>query len=185
MSKRIERLEKLLEAGGIKKDIVLLIISGGALLVSILDAVPLPFDAAWIAIILCGVPILLEAAIGLITAFDIKADVLVSMALIASVCIGEDFAAGEVAFIMQLGALLEELTVAKARAGIEKLIHLTPQTAPGAGKWCGASDPCAGGAGGGSAAGAAGESVPVDGVITAGQTSINQAVMTGGVAAGG
>ena len=30
---------------------------------------------------------------------------------------------------MQLGALLEELTVAKARAGIEKLVHLTPQTA--------------------------------------------------------
>ena len=43
--------------------------------------------------------------------------------------IGEDFAAGEVAFIMQLGALLEDLTVAKARAGIEKLVHLTPQTA--------------------------------------------------------
>ena len=50
-------------------------------------------------------------------------------ALIASVAIGEDFAAGEVAFIMQLGSLLEELTVAKARAGIEKLVHLTPQTA--------------------------------------------------------
>lgn len=30
---------------------------------------------------------------------------------------------------MQLGALLEDLTVAKARAGIEKLVHLTPQTA--------------------------------------------------------
>ena len=117
MSKWMERLEKLLEAGGIKKDIVLLIISGGALLVSILDAVPLPFDAAWISIILCGVPILLEAAIGLITAFDIKADVLVSMALIASVCIGEDFAAGEVAFIMQLGALLEELTVQEPGRG--------------------------------------------------------------------
>ena len=29
----------------------------------------------------------------------------------------------------QLGALLEELTVARARAGIEKLVHLTPQTA--------------------------------------------------------
>ena len=54
------------------------------------------------------------------------------MALIASVCIGEDFAAGEVAFIMQLGALLEELTVAKARAGIEKLVHLTPQHRAGA-----------------------------------------------------
>ena len=83
----------------------------------------------WVAIVLCGIPIILEAIIGLVTAFDIKADVLVSLALIASVCIGETFAAGEVAFIMQLGGLLEELTVAKARAGIEKLVHLTPQTA--------------------------------------------------------
>lgn len=67
-------------------------------------------------IILCGIPIILEAVIGLVTEFDIKADVLVSLALIASVLIREDFAAGEVAFIMQLGGLLEELTVAKARA---------------------------------------------------------------------
>ena len=104
-------------------------ISGIALIVSIFDLVPLPFDASWAAIILCGIPIILEAVIGLVTAFDIKADVLVSLALIASVCIGEDFAAGEVAFIMQLGDLLEELTVARARAGIEKLVHLTPQTA--------------------------------------------------------
>lgn len=89
----------------------------------------MPFDTSWAAIILCGIPIILEAVIGLVTAFDIKADVLVSLALIASVCIGEDFAAGEVAFIMQLGGLLEELTVARARAGIEKLVHLTPQTA--------------------------------------------------------
>lgn len=84
---------------------------------------------AWIAIILCGLPIILEAVIGLVTAFDVKADVLVSLALIASIRNGEDFAAGEVAFIMQLGALLEELTVARARAGIEKLVHLNPQTA--------------------------------------------------------
>ena len=112
-----------------KKDIVLLVISGISLLLSIFHVVPLPFDIAWVAIILCGVPIVLEAIIGLITAFDIKADVLVSIALIASVCIREDFAAGEIAFIMQLGALLEDLTVAKARAGIEKLVHLTPQTA--------------------------------------------------------
>ncbi len=104
-------------------------ISGIALIVSIFDLVPLPFDASWAAIILCGIPIILEAVIGLVTVFDIKAGVLVSLALIASVCIGEDFAAGEVAFIMQLGGLLEELTVARARAGIEKLVHLTPQTA--------------------------------------------------------
>ncbi len=104
-------------------------IRGVALLVSIFDLVPLPFDAAWISVILCGIPIILEAVIGLVTAFDIKADVLVSIALIASLCIGENFAAGEVAFIMQLGALLEDLTVAKARAGIETLVRLTPQTA--------------------------------------------------------
>lgn len=125
----MEKLEHFLELGGTKKDITLLVISGIALIVSIFDLVPLPFDASWAAIILCGIPIILEAVIGLVTAFDIKADGLVSLALIASVCIGEDFAAGEVAFIMQLGGLLEELTVARARAGIEKLVHLTPQTA--------------------------------------------------------
>lgn len=125
----MEKLSIFLELGGTKKDIALLVISGIALIVSIFDLVPLSFDASWVAIILCGIPIILEAVIGLVTAFDIKADVLVLLALIASVCIGEDFAAGEVAFIMQLGGLLEELTVARARAGIEKLVHLTPQTA--------------------------------------------------------
>lgn len=70
----------------------------------------------------------MEAFIGLVTAFDIKADVLVSIALIASVLIGEDFAAGEIAFIMQLGALLEDLTVAKARRH-RKAGPSNPQTA--------------------------------------------------------
>ena len=125
MKQVMKKLEHLLSLGGIKKDIVLLAISGLAVVCSLLKFQPFPFDMAWIAIILCGLPIILEAIIGLVTAFDIKADVLVSLALIASVCIGEDFAAGEVAVIMQLGALLEELTVARARAGIEKLVHLT------------------------------------------------------------
>lgn len=129
MKRIMKKLEHLLSLGGIKKDIVLLAISGIAVVCSLLKFQPFPFDMAWIAIILCGLPIILEAIIGLVTAFDIKADVLVSLALIASVCIGEDFAAGEVAVIMQLGALLEELTVARARAGVEKLVHLTPQTA--------------------------------------------------------
>ncbi len=179
MKHLMEKLQALLDAGGTKKDIILLVISGAAVLCSLLKFDPLPFDMAWVAIILCGVPIVLEAVIGLVTAFDIKADVLVSMALIASVCIGQDFAAGEVAFIMQLGGLLEELTVARARAGIEKLIHLTPRTARRL-----------------TAAGEEiihaeqvqvgdilrvlpGETIPVDGVITHGQTSVDQAVMTG------
>ena len=104
-------------------------ISAVALILSFLEVVPGPVDPAWLAVLLCGVPIIKEGAEGLFTRFDIKADVLVSMALLASVIIGEIFAAGEVAFIMQLGALLEERTVAKARAGIERLVHLTPRTA--------------------------------------------------------
>ena len=110
MKRLCEKLEQLMELGGTKKDIALLVISGIALVLSLLGVQPLPFNISWVAIILCGVPIILEAFIGLVTAFDIKADVLVSLALIASVFIGEDFAAGEVAFIMQLGGLLEELT---------------------------------------------------------------------------
>lgn len=176
----MKKLEELLEWGGTKKDIAFLVISGISLLLSIFKVIPgLPFDMAWVAIILCGLPIIMEAVIGLVTAFDIKADVLVSLALIASVCIHEDFAAGEVAFIMQLGGLLEELTVARARAGIEKLVHLTPTTArrlrDGQETVIAAEEvqlddilkvlP--------------GETVPVDGVIVSGQTSINQAVMTG------
>lgn len=175
----MEKLEHFLELGGTKKDITLLVISGIALIVSIFDLVPLPFDASWAAIILCGIPIILEAVISLVTAFDIKADVLVSLALIASVCIGEDFAAGEVAFIMQLGGLLEELTVARAHAGIEKLVHLTPQTARVITGGKETAVPAEAVKVGDLLRVLPGETIPVDGEIVSGQTSVNQAVMTG------
>lgn len=179
MKQAMKKLEQLLEFGGTRKDIILLVISGIAVLCSLFGFQPFPFDMAWAAIILCGIPIILEAVIGLVTAFDIKADVLVSIALIASVCIGETFAAGEVAFIMQLGALLEELTVAKARAGIEKLVHLTPQTARVLRNAKEEIIPAEQVKVGDCIRVLPGESIPVDGIITAGQTSINQAVMTG------
>ncbi len=179
MQALMEKLEGLLEWGGIKKDVTLLVISGIAVICSLAKWQPFSFDMAWIAIILCGVPIVLEAIIGLVTAFDIKADVLVSLALIASVCIGQDFAAGEVAFIMQLGGLLEELTVAKARAGIEKLVHLTPRTARVLRGGAESMIPAEQVQVGNTLRVLPGECVPVDGVILSGQTSINQAVMTG------
>ena len=94
MKKALHRLERLFALGGIKKDIILLAVSGIAVICSLIGFQPFPFDIAWAAIILCGIPIIAEAIIGLVTAFDIKADVLVSIALIASVCTGEDFAAG-------------------------------------------------------------------------------------------
>lgn len=179
MKHALEKLEGLLEKGGIKKDIILLVISGAAVICSLLKVQPLPFDMAWIAIVLCGVPIILGALIGLVTRFDIKADVLVSLALIASVCIGEDFAAGEVAVIMQLGALLEELTVARARDGIEKLVHLTPRTARILKNGTEVIVPAEQVQVGDLLRVLPGEVIPVDGVILSGQTSVNQAVMTG------
>ncbi|MDO5339406.1 MAG: cation-translocating P-type ATPase [Eubacteriales bacterium] len=179
MKQIMKKLEELMEIGGTKKDIVLLVISGISIICSLLRVKPFSFDLAWVAIILCGLPIILEAIIGLVTEFDIKADVLVSLALIASVCIGEIFAAGEVAFIMQLGGLLEELTVAKARAGIEKLVYLTPQTARVLHMDKEDIIPAEQVMVGDRIRVLPGETVPVDGIIIKGQTSINQAVMTG------
>ena len=179
MKKVAEWIEKLNEWGGTRRDIAFLAVSGIALLISIFGGLDLPVDPAWVAILLCGVPILLEALHGLITAFDIKADVLVSIALVASVIIGEDFAAGEVAFIMQLGALLEELTVARARAGIEKLVKLTPRTARVLHDGQADILPAEQVRVGDLVRVLPGETIPVDGVIVSGQTSVNQAIMTG------
>ena len=174
------KLEELLETGGTKKDIVLIVTSAVALVLSLLKVnTGLPFDISWVAIILCGIPIILEAVIGLVTEFDITADVLVALALISSVCIGEYFAAGEVALIMQLGGLLEELTVARARAGIERLVHMTPTTARRV-----VGDEVEEISAESVEVGdilrvLPGETIPVDGVLISGESSVNQAVMTG------
>lgn len=179
MKEFMSKIEDLMDFGGVKKDIIFLCISGAALFFSITGWIKEPFNLAWVAVILCGVPIILEAIIGLTTEFDIKADVLVSIALIAAICIREDFAAGEVAFIMQLGALLEDITVAKARAGIEKLVKLTPKTARvienGTERITDADEVKKGEI----IRVLPGESIPVDGVIVSGTTSIDQSVMTG------
>ena len=175
----MKTLENFLEWGGVKKDVTCLVLSGIALLASLLDVGLFHINPAWIAIILCGIPIILEAVIGLVTRFDIKADVLVSLALIASVIIGEIFAAGEVAFIMQLGALLEDLTVAKARAGIEKLVHLTPRTARRISDGKEEIIPAEQVQINDVLRVLPGETIPVDGIILSGQTSVDQAVMTG------
>ena len=65
MKKILEKAEAFLELGGFKKDIAFLVFSGLSLIISLFDLLPLPFDAAWVAIILCGVPIIMEAIIGL------------------------------------------------------------------------------------------------------------------------
>ncbi len=178
MKKLMYKLGDLLELGATKKNIAFLVVSGVALVLSFFD-LPLEFNISWVAIILCGLPIVCEALIGLITEFDIKADVLVSLALIASVIIGEDFAAGEIAFIMQLGSLLEDLTVSKARAGIERLVKLTPTTARviknGKEEIVDAKQIKVGNI----IRVLAGETIAADGVIVSGQTSVDESVLTG------
>lgn len=176
----LEKIEAALEWGGAKKDIAFLAVSAAALVASFVWGNMLPADPAWVAIVLCGVPIVVEAAIALVTERDIKADLLVSLALIAAVSIGELFAAGEVALIMQLGGLLEELTVARARSGIERLVEMAPTQARIVGEG-GAESlvPVEGVNEGAVVRVLPGETIPIDGVIVQGASSVNEAVMTG------
>ena len=162
-----------------KRTVLFLVLSIPALVVSFFHIGNLPIDAAWVPILLCGIPIVKGAVTGLVTRFDIKADVLVSIALVASIMIGETFAAGEVAFIMAVGGYLEERTVAKARAGIEKLVHLTPATARVVRDGREEIVPAEQVEIGDVLRVLAGETVVVDGTILKGQTSIDQSVMTG------
>ena len=166
----------------VRRQIFFLILSGAALVASFFQiGGELPVNAAWVAIILCGIPILKDAATGLYERFDIKADVLVSLALIASVIIDEIFAAGEVAFIMQIGSFLEERTVAKARAGIETLIRLTPRTARKLNADGNEESiiPVEEVEVGDVLRVFPGESIPLDGVIIRGESSIDQSVVNG------
>lgn len=162
-----------------EREILYVLLSVIALLVSFFEKSNYPIDTAWLAVVLCGFPILKESSIEFFTKYDIKADVLVSLALIASVWIGEIFAAGEIAVIMTIGSMLEEKTVSKAREGIKKLVEMTPQTARlvrnGKEEIIPADDARVGDI----LRVLAGETIPVDGDIVSGQTSIDQSVMTG------
>jgi cation transport ATPase len=159
-----------------KLNIIFVIISGVALLFSLFHwfETAIPFDISWIAIVLCGIPIIIGAIKGLVFQHDIKADVLVSIALIASVFIKEYFAAGEVAFIMAIGTLLENGTARKAHEGIEKLIKLTPQTARVVRDGVETIVPADQVLFGDTLIVLAGETIAVDGIILSGQTSIDQ-----------
>ena len=112
----------------LKRTALFVTLAGVSLVVSFLFGKDLPVDPAWVAIILCGTPNVCEAVTGLLFRHDIKADVLVAIAIIASLIMKEWFAAGEVAFIMELGELLEDISANRSRAGIEKLISMVPTT---------------------------------------------------------
>ncbi len=142
----------------------------------------LPFDPAWVTVIISGIPMLYLAVWRVIHnpgISKISSALLISIAMIAAIAIGDLFAAGEVAWIMAIGAILEEKTTERAKKGLKKLISLAPvqgrrivdckeEMVPA--EKIGEGDvlrilP--------------GETIPVDGVIINGETSVDQSIMTG------
>ena len=158
------------------KDIIFIAVSAMSVILSFVLNINY---LSWIAIILCGIPIFKDCIEGLITEFDIKADLLVTIAIIASIMIGEIFAAGEIATIMAIGGFLEEYTMGKTQSKIEELIKITPQVARriknGIEEEINVEDVKIGDI----LKVLPGENIPTDGIIVKGETSINQSTLTG------
>ena len=159
-----------------KIDIALIAISAISLITSFILSIEY---VSWISVILCGLPIFKECGEGLIKEFDIKADLLVSLAIIASLMIGEVFAAGEIATIMAIGGFLEEYTVSKTQGRIKELVKMTPQVATRIENGIEERIAVEKVQIGDMLKVLPGESVPTDGVIVKGETSINQSTLTG------
>jgi heavy metal translocating P-type ATPase len=139
-------------------------------------------DPAWVTVIICGYPLLYTAVTAIVSAKGMRkitSCLLISIAMFASMAIGELFAAGEVALIMAIGAILEEKTTERAKKGIKDLISLTPETGRRVNgereEIIAARDIRAGDI----LRVLPGESIPVDGVVTRGSTSVDQHVITG------
>ena len=166
------------------RDALFIIISIISVILSLIGTDFLRFDLIWIAIILCGFPIFKEAILGLYNEFDIKADVLVAIAIFSSILIGELFAAGVIAVIMAIGGFLEEFTVSKTKAGIKKLIDLNPTNCTLVINYGRTNEsdiviPANLIKAGDIIKVVPGEIVPVDGIIIDGESSIDQSVLTG------
>ena len=159
-----------------KKEILIIIIST----ISVIASFILSLDyISWIAVILCGIPLFKDCIEGLIAEFDIKADLLVNIAIIASIIIGEIFAAGEIATIMTIGEFLEEYTVSKAQGRIKKLVKMTPQVATRIRNGIEEKIDVKEVEIGDILKVLPGESIPTDGIIISGETSIDQSTLTG------
>ena len=100
-----------------------------SLVLSLLD-ISVLVDPAWISVFISGIPLLYLSIWRIIHnpgISKISSALLISIAMIAAIAIGDLFAAGEVAFIMAIGAILEDKTTERAKKGLKNLIELTPQ----------------------------------------------------------
>lgn len=144
--------------------------------------VDFPVDPAWITVLISGLPLLYSAVRKLIFnrgISKISSALLITAAMIAAIAIGDLFAAGEVAFIMALGEILEDMTTDRAKKGLKKLIGLAPvqgrRIMDGKEETVPAEDICKDDI----LRILPGEQIPVDGIIISGETSVDQSVMTG------
>ena len=137
---------------------------------------------AWPCVVICGVPLLYLALTRLVRnrgVSRISSALLISMAMIAALCIGDLFAAGEVAFIMAFGAIIEDMTVRRAKKGLKRLVEQTPVLGRVIREGAEAMVPADEIAPGDVVRILPGEVSPVDGVIIDGTSSFDQSVMTG------
>lgn len=130
------------------------------------------------SIIINGVPIIIEAVKGLINK-QINVDELVSIAVIACVLNGNFLEAAIVSSIMVCGALIEEAVSDSARNAIQRLIEITPETAVIERKGREVEVKVSEIKIGDILLVRAGETIPVDGIIVDGITSIDEASITG------
>ncbi len=139
-------------------------------------------NCAWVCVIICGIPLLYLAIWRVIYnegISKISSALLISIAMIAAVLIGDLFAAGEVAFIMEIGALLEDMTTERAKKGLKNLIALAPETGRIIRDGKETIVPADEIRTGDILRILPGETIPADGVIVMGETSVDQSVMTG------
>ena len=142
----------------------------------------LPFDPAWVTVVISGIPLLYLAVWRMIHnpgISKISSALLICIAMFAAIAIGDLFAAGEVAFIMAIGALLEEATTNRAKKGLKKLISLAPAKARRLRDGIEETVPAEDIRQGDILRILPGETIPVDGRILSGETSVDQSIMTG------
>lgn len=144
--------------------------------------VNLPVDPAWGTVVISGIPLLYLAVWRIIYnpgISKISSALLITIAMFAAIAIGDLFAAGEVAFIMAIGALLEDATTNRAKKGLKKLISLAPTQGRRIRDGKEEMIPAEKIVKGNLLRILPGETVPVDGVIVNGETSVDQSIMTG------
>lgn len=165
--------------------IPMLVVSGICLLASFLLErfdVGFPVDPAWVTVLICGFPIVCEAMEALFEKKGISkitSALLIGTAMIAAIIIGDLFAAGEVAFIMAIGELLEDITTERAKKGLHNLLALTPKEAHVLKDGVWADIPVEEVMIGDLVRILPGETVPTDGIIKSGETAVDQSVITG------